>query len=453
MIQAAPRARKRREKQTPRDVLAHLFMAAWICVLLQGALRKWVFPGLTILYLIQDVPLLLAYLFALWKGLVWGGKLAWTCIVVAIALSIQTMLQIILVDLKIRTAVVGLHHYIFYLPILFLAPVCFNFKHRRRFIRWNMLVIVPMALLAALQSRAPKAAWINRTSAGDDTGFGLAGDTVRATGTFNFTLTYSIWCGFAVGLVLGEWLLPPGQRSFKSKIVLLLCTLSAVLAAMVSGSRTAVMLAALAFLGGFVTVVITRNIRLIVRFGAVLVLLPILAVVAYFVVPASFNALVDRFSGENAEQEIGTRVEHMIVGFITVPRFSALGVGIGFGIPAANPTPGAVTGIVLSEHEGIRTVQELGTFTGATLVVMRDIAGLLLILIGIKSLGLARNHSFPHAVPLAFATAPTLIVGELVRSAPVVASETYFAIALILSAILFRNEPLDYAPVQLSKKR
>jgi hypothetical protein len=441
----------RREKQTPRDWLAHLFMAAWLCVLLQGALRKWIFPGANIFYLIQDVPLLFAYIYALSKGLVWGGKVAWTCVAVAIVLSIQAMLQIIFVDLGLRTAVVGLHHYIFYLPILFLAPVCYNFKHRLRFIRWNLLIIIPMALIAALQSRAPRAAWINRTSAGDEGGFDLVGDTVRATGTFNFTLTYSLWCGIAVALVLGEWLLPPQRRSFQSKSLLLVCTLSAVLATMVSGSRSAVALAALGFLGGFAAVIATRNVKHIARFAVILVSLPIIAVISYYAAPVSFNAVVDRFSGDYYQQELSFRVQTMFIGFVTVPPYSPLGVGIGYGIPAANPH--AATGILLSEHETIRMVMELGSFTGTGLVVLRYVAGIALVFFSFKCLTLPRGHSLPHAVPLAFAAAPFLVIAEVVRSAPVLATQTFFVIALILSAVLYRQEPLESGPVQFSETR
>jgi hypothetical protein len=456
MTQAAPRVEKRREKQTPRDILAHIFMAAWICVLLQGALRKWVFPGFNILYLIQDVPLLMAYVWAFWKGLVWTGKVTWLCITLAAVLSIQTLLQIIFVNLNLRTAVIGLHHYTFYLPILFLLPVCYNFKHRQRFIRWNLMIIVPMALLAALQSRAPKGAWINRTSAGDDTGFGLTGDTVRATGTFNFTQTYSIWCGFAVGIVLGEWLLPPGRRCFKSRLALLLCTLGALLATMVSGSRTAVLLGVLAFLGGFASVVVTRNIRLIVRYAAVIVLLPVLVLAAFFAAPAAFNGVVARFSGEGYQEDLIVRTEHMFLAFMTVPEYSPLGVGIGYGIPAANPAAGSggsVGGILLSEHETIRGVQEMGTYTGTLLVALRYASGFLLLYAALRSLVLPRNHGLPHALPLAFTLVPTLMVGELARSAPVVAPQIFFAIALILSATLFRAEPIPTALTQKSKTR
>jgi hypothetical protein len=453
MIQAPPRkAKKRREKRTDRDTLAYIFMSAWVLVLMQGALRKWVFPGINAIYLIQDIPLLLAYIFAFWKGLVWQGRLAWMCVAIAILLSIETMVQMIFVDLSLRTAIVGLHHYIFYLPILFIAPVSFNAKHRLQFIRWNLLFIIPMALLAALQSRAPKGAWINKTSAGDETGFGLATDTVRATGTFNFTLTYSIWCGFAVGLVLGEWLMPPERRAFKSQIMLLLCTMSGILATMVSGSRTAVMLAGLAFVGGFASVVVTRNAKLIVRFGAVLIVLPFLALAAYIVVPKSFNALTDRF-GEDYHEDLYRRINNMTIGFMSVPQFSILGKGIGFGIPAANPGAGANTMLLLSEHESIRTVQELGSFVGPALVIFRYCIGIALLFAGYKALMLRRSHSLPHAMPLAFASMPTLAISELVRSAPVISTQIFFAIALILGALLFREEPLSPGIVPLSKTR
>lgn len=451
MTQAAPQKIKRRQKQTSRDVLAHLFLAAWVCVLVQGALRKWVFPNAPILYLIQDVPLLMAYFYAVWKKLLWTGPVAWTLTVLSILLGIETMLQIIFGDLSLRTAVIGLHHYIFYLPILFLAPVAFNFKHRSEFIRWNLLITIPEAMIATLQSRSPKAAWINRTSAGDDSGFGLSGETVRATGTFNFTLFYSVWCGVAVALVVGEWLLPPERRAFKSRLLLLVCTLSAVLATMVSGSRSAIMVAALGFVGGFAAVIFTRNIRLIVRFATILVLVPVIALIGSLITPASFNAVKDRFSGEANQQSIVERVNHLILGFTYAAQFSVLGKGVGYGIPAANPKA-AAAGLLLSENENIRLIQEMGTFVGTGLVVLRYASGVLVLLLAFRCMKLPRGHRFPHALPLAFSAVPTILLGELIRSAPLLATQTYFCIALMLSAVLFRREPPG-APIQQSQTR
>jgi hypothetical protein len=310
---------------------------------------------------------------------------------------------------------------------------------------------VPMSLIAALQSRAPGGAWINRTSAGEDTGLGgLAEDKVRATGTFNFSVAYCVWCGFAVGLVLGEWLLPPGRRCFKSKAMLLLCTLGAAVATLVSGSRLAVMLAALAFLGGFASVIVTRNIKLIVRFSAVILLLPILTVISYFAAPVSFNAVADRFSGEGNREEMSTRIDHMVTAFVWATHYSILGAGIGVGIPAANP---GAAGFRISENESIRIVEELGTFVGTAVVLLRYGAGLMLIVASFRALKLPRGHSLHHAVPLAFAIFPTLTVGSLTASAPVLATQAFFWTALILSALLFKYEPIAAGALQLSKTR
>src|SRR5215469_5492806 len=186
--------------------LANLFLVAWVSVLLQGAIRKWILPGVTVLYLAQDLPLLIAYSYALYKKIVWEGRLAFSCMIIAIVLSIQALAQIIFVELAVTVAIIGLHHYIFYLPILFLLPACMNEENRQRFIRFNLWSNIPMAFIAALQALSPRSAWINLTSAGEDTAFLVGNGAVRATGTFNFTMSFSIWCGIAVALTLGEWL-------------------------------------------------------------------------------------------------------------------------------------------------------------------------------------------------------------------------------------------------------
>jgi len=126
IVQTSPYADIDRQKADGRGVLGTLFLCGWICVLLQGALRKWVFPGVTALYLIQDVPLIVAYGYAVLKGYIWAGKVMIGCMLVAILLSIETLTQLVVIDLNTRTALIGLHQYIFYFPILFLMPMCLD---------------------------------------------------------------------------------------------------------------------------------------------------------------------------------------------------------------------------------------------------------------------------------------------------------------------------------------
>ncbi|MGB6688240.1 MAG: hypothetical protein WBE76_10395, partial [Terracidiphilus sp.] len=166
--------------------------------------------------------------------------------------------------------------------------------------------------------------------------------------------------------------------------------------------------------------------------------------------PASFDAVLNRVSGEENQASIGVRIERMITAFTWATHYRILGAGIGFGIPAANPGGGAFS---ISENESIRIVEELGTFVGMTVVLLRYGAGLVLIVASFRALKLPRGHGFPHAVPLAFAAFPTLTVGSLTSAAPVLASQTFYWIALILGALLFKHEPLDASAFRLSKTR
>jgi hypothetical protein len=263
---------------------------------------------------------------------------------------------------------------------------------------------------------------------------------------------YSVWCGIAAAFVVGEWLLPPERRAFKSKIVLLVCTLCSVMATLVSGSRSAVFLAGFAFLGGFAAVLFTRNLRLIVRYSVLIGALPVIVLIGYFAAPKSFNGVLDRFSGEDNQQAIETRITHQIFGFTYAAKYSVLGLGVGYGIPAANPAAEKAA-FILSENEPIRVVQEMGTFSGTVIVLLRFGFGAAAVLFSFKCLQLSRLHSFPHGPPLAFTGAPTLMVGELFRTAPVLASLIYFGFALFLGALLFRREPLVPASALPSKTR
>ncbi len=415
-------------------------MAGWICVLLQGALRKWAFPAAAKpLYLVQDVPLIIAYVYAILKGHIWAGKVALGCCLIALLLSIETLAQLIFVDLQLKTAIIGLHQYIFYLPILFLFPVCLNHQQMRRFIRWNLLIIIPMGILGTVQSRAGKSAWINRTAAGDETAFSIAGSTaIRATGTFNFTLSYSIWCGIAAALVVGEWILPPEKRSFKSRLLLILCSICVSMATMVSGSRTAIVLAAAAFIGGAVAALLQRNQRLILRFAGIIFAMPLMAGLAYLLAPDAFTGNLNRLSHSENQTEMSVRVMQMTVGFLSEPGFSVLGKGIGTGIQAASVSSADPYAVKLSEWDNIRGVQELGTFGGILLVLTRYLAALLVIGAGLRAQ--MQRPGFAYALPIAFTVAPTLAIGDMWRTAPMVATQVFYFMALICGAMLFRRQ-------------
>jgi hypothetical protein len=366
-------------------------------------------------------------------------------------LSIQTLAQVIFVEHAITIGIIGLHHYIFYLPIVFLLPPCMNDKNRQRFIRFNLLSNIPMALIAALQAMSPRSAWINRTSAGEDTAFLVGNGAVRATGTFNFTMSFSIWCGIAVALTLGEWLRPQHERAIRSRKILVLSTICAFIATVDSASRTAILLGGAAFVGAMAVVIVTRRYKHLLLLGAMIVILPILTLIAYFVAPLAFSGVMDRFSGEDNQREMTSRMTDLTFNFIFMPSRTIIGEGIGNGIQAAHVGSASAYDISLAEMENLRLIQELGPISGSAVVLIRYVAGIYMLVASFRLLKVSSGR-LSSVLPLAFTLAPTLMLGELIRSAPVVATQTYFFVSLICGAILFRHEPLRSSQFRISRE-
>lgn len=458
---AALRKEKVEDRLASLDTLALLFTISWVVIITQGALRKWVFPGFPIFYLVQDIPILLAYIYALRKGIVWIGGVLYFSIFLSLILIFQSLLQVIFIRYNLLTVLVALHHYIFYIPMLFLIPPCMTRKNVRKFLRMNLYFIIPMCTLGFIQALSPRNAWINQTAAGDQIGeaFGVNETIARSSGTFNFVLPYSVWCGVAAAMVVGEWLQPKAKRSFQSTGFLLANSLAICVATATSGSRTAVFVVAAAFIGGLISTLVTINIGLIVRFGAVIIAIPVFTFFAFLIAPRNLDAMITRFTDESAHSEMTNRVSQMSIGFLITPDFSLMGQGMGAGIPAAESATKymgddrywSFKAPFISEWDNIRSVQALGSIVGSFIVLARYGTSIIVIIAAFKALKLPGGASWPHAVPLAFTVVPTLAIGDMIHSAPIQAPQVYYCAALICSALLYRREQYVSAPLPLTE--
>jgi hypothetical protein len=415
--------------------MARLFFASFWMIVFTGAVRKWLFPGTSIFYLLQDIPIGFAYIYAIWKGCFDRSYLLLGIIFLSTILILQGLAQIIVSGLNIFVAAVGFHHYLFYLPILLVFPLCLTAKYRKDFVKWNLLFSIPMFLLAIAQAISPKSAWVNKTSEGD--AFGVAGsDVARVSGTFNFTGFYGLWVAIAVALCIGEWLLPKERRAIRSPWLMILCTFTVNLCHLVSASRTAIALAGMAILGGVVCAVILGSVRAILAVGGICVLIPIAVGMTYVISPAEFDIVLERFSGHSYVQEGTNRVEEGLIGFMTDPPFSLIGAGIGMGVDAAHI--GSVDAYnftyALSENDTIRNVMELGTPVGLlyTLTRLSFLFGMVFL-----SIWIARTGSSPHVLPLSFCLLTQGYQGDLTRNAAMTCSQVMMGYAFILGAYYY----------------
>ena len=117
---------------TRQQTLLRLFFATYWLVVFTGAIRKWLFPTNQIFYLLQDIPLAIAYLYALWTGLFTRFFLALGVASLCAVLIAHGLLQVVLIDLPIKVLVIGLHNYIFYLPMLLIFPLAMTAEGRKK---------------------------------------------------------------------------------------------------------------------------------------------------------------------------------------------------------------------------------------------------------------------------------------------------------------------------------
>ena len=434
------------ESRTTRRI-AYLFFATFWTIIFTGSVRKWLFPDTSAFYVLQEIPISLAYLYAIYKGYFFRNIFFLALMFLSAILVLQALLQMIFVGLTPFIALVGLHHYLYYLPMLLVFPLALTPRYRKAFIRCNVWAALPMVLLSVAQAMSPTTAWINHTSAGDS--MGLPGvEVARISGPFNFTTYYGIWIGMAFALCLGEWLEPRSRRAVRSNVLLATATVCWALIALISGSRQNIMLCAAGAAGAFLVVAFTRSVR-----GILLVLLALLALPAtgglvYVLSPVEFTAIYTRFaeSKANTNNDIGGRIGESFYGWIYEPGLSFIGAGIGQGVDAAHLGAADSNSFTyqLSEADTVRNVMELGTPIGWLWCILRF--GMAFLMIGI-AWRLIRIS--PHCLPLACMLFGQ-IGADLTRNATMTFTQVMVGYCFILGARIFpdyyehdSNEP-DY---------
>ena len=419
-------------------LMARFFFATFWTIIFTGAVRKWVFPGVAVVYLLQDVPIALAYLYALWSGTFTRGYLTLGVIVFSSLVTMQALVQMIIPELNPFVATVGLHHYLFYIPMLLVFPICLTEAVRRRFIFWNLMLSLPMCMLALAQNALPKSSWINRSSEGE--GFGVSGaEVARVMGTFNFALFYGIWVAMAVSLCFGEWLLPQERRTIRNRGLLIACTFAANLCHLVSASRLVIVLSGLALAGAIIAAVVLRSGRAIVAMGGICVLIPLAAAATFVISPDEFNVVRDRFTGQQYQTENQSRVADALIGFLTVPKISMLGAGIGMGVDAAHAGNADAYNFTysLAEQDLIRNVMELGTPIGMIYALTR--VGFAFGMIAL-AIGIVRRGSTPHVLPLSVYLIGQAYTGDMTRNATMTATQVMVGYAFILGAYYYPDK-------------
>ncbi len=348
--------------------------AYFFLLIFEGALRKWVLPGLADPLLIIRDPFALLLILKAIQGNIWkpGGYVLvmWGVTVLSLALTLivgHGNLVVAIYGFRIT----GLHF-----PLIFVIGSIFSRADVIKLGIWVLWITIFMTILVGFQFYSPQSAWVNMGVGGDEAGSGFSGAAgfFRVPGTFSFTNGLSLFYGLAAAFVFFFWVTKKEEQG--NRMLLILATLALVAAIPLSISRTVLFEVILSFL--FLICISGQNPKIIKSLLGVLVMavvvVAVLSNMSFF--QTASMAFTERFnnaSGAEGGLE-GTLVDRFLGGLygaVTNTEASFAGLGLGMGTNAGAQLMTGKRDFLLSEGEWGRLIGEMGFFLGMIAILIR----------------------------------------------------------------------------------
>jgi len=360
-------------------LLKKLFWLYFLLLIFEGALRKWVLPGLYAPLLLVRDPVAMLIIVEAYRKNKWPERWSVLIGVLTCALVGLCVLQVTLGDNSWIAAVYGLRSYLLPFPVAFIMGENLDAEDLHKFGVATLWIMLPLVALEVAQYLAPQGSILNAGAYKGAEQIYYEGEHVRASGTFSFVsgpINYSPLA--ATFLFYGL-----ANEKFAKKWLLMAAAAALVLSVPVIGSRTLVVeLASVAVCAGIAAIFgVSQFIK------AVKIVLPLLAV--YFLVSllpvfsAASKSLqsrsVDAYSSEGGVRHaVEERTSGSIISAIIKTDFSGDPIGIGMG-QGANAVAKVLTGkeqFVAGEGEFGRILVEMGPVPGIAFMLFRFLLAL-----------------------------------------------------------------------------
>jgi len=395
-----------------RKVQLLLWSYFWLLIF-EGALRKWIVPGLSDPLLLARDPICLAAIVLGWPYLMNG--INQICIVTLYSIAGLAMVLAMLVGHKDWfTALFGARIILLHFPLIFLFGAVFTRDDAWKFARALLLISIPMTVLIAFQFSLPQDHFINIAPGGEGSaGFSGALDKFRPPGTFSFISGLSNFYGLTAAVFAG-WI-TSGPKPLPKWIWL--SAVALIFALPLSISRT--LLFNYALVVGMTVFACLLAGKAIKNF---FLGFAIVAVIAFSLSETPlFNEANEAFFArwdDATELEGGHRG---VVGVLDVRVLGVLkdgfdiasesplfGLGIGMGTNIGAKRLSGALEFLIAESEWGLIMGELGLFLGTLYIVFRLMLSVYLIKLGFKN---AINGNTLPLILSAFVL-PSLILGQ-----------------------------------------
>ncbi|MFT4154364.1 hypothetical protein [Parafilimonas sp.] len=356
--------------------LRRLKAAVWLYFLLvifEGALRKWVLPGLSDpLLIIRDPIAVYIILAARAKGLyAFNPYSFWMVLVTCIAMVTAVTMG----HGNVFVALFGARVFLIHFPLMFAIGRILDADDLVQIGRVTLGIAIPATLLIIMQFYSPQSAFVNRGVGGDAGGAGFSGALgyYRPPGFFSFTNGNSLYYGFLAACIFYFWF----HAYLINRLLLITATVCLLLAIPFSISRTLLFEIALSL--SFMIIALLRKPGYVKRIAAGAALVGaawiLLKDMRFF--GEGMNVFIARFESAN-ETEGGLHgvffdrfAGGMISALQNAPNIPFFGYGIGMGTNAGAVLLSGDRQFLIAEEEWGRIIGELGLLPGFIIIFIR----------------------------------------------------------------------------------
>lgn len=406
-------AKSLQKQESQRCLAVSLVFVIYALALAEGALRKWVVPGLsTPLYFLRDPAVIGLYAYVAYARLlrIDGWARAWFAF--AALASFVSILPYAAQGLGVQVWGFGVRTYWLYMPLAFVVGSTFNRDDVYRFIRMNLFLAVPYAALIVVQVRSPVGSLVNASISGDEGIAMVAYGLVRPYGVFTYTGQNVIFVGSLVAMFFA-YILTRGI-GFGNLLFVILAAIAVASAAVLTGSRAIYFVIGASLLltvaGSLFTRRFAAGFKVAAKVGLSIALAAALFVTLY---GDAYQAMQERFqNAARSEGGITNRLDYELLSFIpALETAPLLGHGIGLGTPA-------LTGYLnrpqleFGESDLTRNINELGVMLGIVMLGMRFAFSIFLL----RNAMVAARYGMLALLPLAGYVAVYLAQGQITHS-------------------------------------
>ena len=189
-----------------RNLIKRLFWLYFILLIIEGGLRRWVFPEFASFFLLVRDPVAIVILFIAFKNNLIPKNNYLSIVIFVSILGFYTALFFGHGNLQV--AIYGSRILLLHFPLIFIFGNVLDRDDLIYFGKVILLISIPMAILITIQFYSPQSAWVNKGVGFNKEGAGFSGTTeyFRPPGTFSFITGVSSFFTIVGCFVLFFWI-------------------------------------------------------------------------------------------------------------------------------------------------------------------------------------------------------------------------------------------------------